>query len=100
VKEQGTSRPSFEKILFATDFSKLSLAALPYAQTIAEKHGSRLFVAHVIPFPPPSPRGSWDAMMADAERNENERMSQVALQLGGIPHEVLLQKGSVRLVLT
>jgi nucleotide-binding universal stress UspA family protein len=37
-----------KKILFATDFSPASEAALPYALTIARHYGSELCVAHVI----------------------------------------------------
>jgi nucleotide-binding universal stress UspA family protein len=36
-----------QKILYATDFSDASLAALPLVSTIAHKYGSRVFVANV-----------------------------------------------------
>jgi nucleotide-binding universal stress UspA family protein len=38
-----------ERILFATDFSKISAMALPYAAAIARRFGSSIYVAHVIP---------------------------------------------------
>ena len=37
-----------KKILYPTDFSKHSLAALPYAKEMAEKFGAELHVLHVV----------------------------------------------------
>ena len=42
------SRVAPKKILFATDFSPASEAALPYALALAGHYGSDLYVAHVI----------------------------------------------------
>jgi nucleotide-binding universal stress UspA family protein len=36
-----------QRVLFATDFSDASLAALPLASTIAHRYGSRVFVMNV-----------------------------------------------------
>ena len=38
----------FERILFATDFSRTSAMALPYAAAIARRFASTIYVAHVI----------------------------------------------------
>lgn len=101
MKERdATPQISFEKILFATDFSKSSRATLPYALSVAKKYSSRVFVAHVMAYPPPSSRGSWDVMMAKAEHDANEAISQVVAQLGGVSYEVLLLKGNVRIILS
>ena len=40
---------ALKNILFATDFSPCSDAALPYAASLARKHGATLHAAHVIP---------------------------------------------------
>jgi nucleotide-binding universal stress UspA family protein len=40
-----------KEILFATDFSPESLAAVPYAVSLAQEHQARLTVLHVIPKP-------------------------------------------------
>jgi len=40
---------SLKNILFATDFSGSSEAALPYALGLAMRYGSKVFVAHVVP---------------------------------------------------
>ena len=39
---------SLKNILWATDFSERSQAALPYAEAIARRYGSKVYVAHVI----------------------------------------------------
>ena len=36
---------TFDNILFATDFSKQSNVALPFALSIAHKYGSKIFAA-------------------------------------------------------
>ena len=44
-----------KKILFPTDFSEASLAALPYAVDIAQLFKAQIFVIHVVPlFPSPA----------------------------------------------
>jgi nucleotide-binding universal stress UspA family protein len=47
------SRLSLKNILFPTDFSPASRAALPFARTLAKIYGSTILVAHSIP---PEPR--------------------------------------------
>ena len=42
---------SIKQILFATDFSRASARALPYAVAIAEKYGAKLHAAHIAPEP-------------------------------------------------
>ncbi len=39
----------FHRVLFATDFSKHSLAAWPYATSIAQENEARLMLLHVVP---------------------------------------------------
>lgn len=43
--------PEFRRIVFATDFSKESLAALPYAVSLAEENAAHLVLLHVIEQP-------------------------------------------------
>jgi len=50
---QASLRLSFSNILFATDFSDASTAALPYARAFAKIYGSRILVTHAVtPHPP------------------------------------------------
>jgi nucleotide-binding universal stress UspA family protein len=46
------SRLSLKNILFPTDFSEASRAALPFAQSLAKLYGSTVLVAHSIPTEP------------------------------------------------
>jgi hypothetical protein len=40
---------AFKNILFATDFSEVSEAALPYVTAMSVRYGSMVHVAHVLP---------------------------------------------------
>ncbi|MGA7849436.1 MAG: universal stress protein [Terriglobales bacterium] len=42
-------RIALKNILFATDFSPCSNAALPYSLSVARRHGATLHAAHVMP---------------------------------------------------
>jgi nucleotide-binding universal stress UspA family protein len=46
---EAGKRIALNNILFATDFSPHSNAALPYALAIARQYGAKLFGAHVVP---------------------------------------------------
>jgi len=69
---------SLKNILFATDFSEASEAALPYAAATSRRYGSQLHVVHVlspasyiVPFAPESPvtvESMHDAARADAQQ--------------------------------
>ena len=85
----------FKNILVPTDFSKCSYTAMRYALLIARKYGSKLFVAHVVPNPLPTPRGSWNVTLDRADRAAQEAMTNCIAQLEGTSHEVLLRQGDV-----
>ncbi len=92
------TRVSLKNILFATDFSKQSDAALSYALSIARRYGSTVFAAHVIPDRPllaSPPIEAWEAMAAQAAPEAKESLLLLESQLNGIPHEMLLRKGHV-----
>lgn len=97
-KQAASTRVPLQNILYATDFSKHSNAALPYALSIARKYGSTLFVVHVIslsPFPYSSPTIAWQAMTDQAVREAKTAVKSLEPQLKGIPHEVLIRKGDI-----
>ncbi len=56
----------FKKIMVGTDFSESCKNALLFAITLAQKHGSKIFVFHMAPVPP-SPQYS----QADYDKNIN-----------------------------
>jgi len=88
---------TFDNILFATDFSRQSNAALPFALSIAHKYGSRIFAVHVIPPPPLGnfPTVEVQALGAQALREARKSMKQFDLGLHEIAHETLLKRGDI-----
>lgn len=95
-----TVRPqvSLKNILYATDFSRYSDAALPFALSIARKYGSKIFAVHVVslsPFTNSSPTQAWQALVAQGVREAQEAMSRVKGRWSHVPHETLLRKGEV-----
>lgn len=68
---------ALKNVLFATDFSRIADAALPYAVAIAHRHQGSLFVAHVLP------SELWEAPglpASDPTREANRRVAQQQLQ--------------------
>ena len=61
------ARISLKRILFPTDFSPASNAALPFALALARSYGSTLLVAHIIP-PRPYQEVSFDRLPAQDDR--------------------------------
>ena len=88
---------AFDNILFATDFSKRSSAALPFALSIAHKYGSMIFAVHVVAPPPlgTSPTLEGQTLAAQALREAHDSAKAQEPELGKIPHETLLRKGDV-----
>lgn len=91
----ASAQVTFKNILVPTDFSKCSDAAMPYALSIARKYGSKLFVTHVMSYPAPTPRGSWDVTLDGAERAAQKAMTDFVAQVEGTPHEIFLRRGDV-----
>lgn len=92
---------SLKNILFATDFSEASQAALPYAAAISRRYRSQLHVIHVM-----SPAGyivpsdpaaglTIDAMHEAALADARERMLTVASDLNTIPCHTYVREGEV-----
>jgi nucleotide-binding universal stress UspA family protein len=52
VPHESKQDPEFHRILFPTDFSEASRAALPYALTLAEESQAQLVLLHLIPLVP------------------------------------------------
>ena len=95
-------RIALNNILFATDFSPHSNAALPYALAIARQYGARLCGAHVVPsedylFTAPE---SWPAHIQRDEQLQQEVAARLEEQLRGVRHEVLFGVGDVWNVLS
>lgn len=94
----ATSHIAPKKILFATDFSPTSEAALPYAFSLADHYGSNLYFAHVIAleypdFPPPDERGTKLEEAREFTERELKRLLEASRQKG-ISCEPLIGDGT------
>jgi nucleotide-binding universal stress UspA family protein len=100
----ATSHIAPKKILFATDFSPTSEAALPYAFSLADHYGSNLYFAHVIAleypdFPPPDERGTKLEEAREFTERELKRLLEAARQKG-ISCQPLIGEGEIWNVLS
>ena len=98
------TRILFNHILFATDFSPASTAALPYATAIARHFGAKLYLAYVIPTDAYDliPSGERDTALENMRGHVEEQMGGLrgTALLRGLPHEVLIDHGHVWPMLT
>ena len=92
---------SLKNILFATDFSAASQAALPYAAAIARRYDSHLHIVHivspasyVIPSQPGHP-APHDAIHEAALADVRQQMETLASHLKTVPHHTYLREGDV-----
>ena len=88
---------AIKNILFATDFSPHSNAALPYALAIAHQYGATLYGVHVLAsddylFVAPE---AWPGHLQQEEQMQQEAASRLAEQLRGVPHHALCGVGDV-----
>jgi nucleotide-binding universal stress UspA family protein len=96
---QPTSRILLRNVLFATDFSNASAAALNHALSIARRYDARIYLAHVIrpdayQLVPPEAV----AMASEqTQRYAEQQMAQLLVsgRLRDIPHQVLLEQGEL-----
>jgi nucleotide-binding universal stress UspA family protein len=92
---------SLKNILFATDFSEASEAALTYAAAIARRYDSQLHVAHImspasyiIPSLPGDPV-TLDSIHEAARADVRQRMEAMASHLKTVPHHTYVREGEV-----
>ncbi len=87
------------KILWATDFSPFSEAALLYALAIARRYGAQIYLAHVIwedAFQMVVPEAV-ASMLKEAERHVENQMARLLVsgRFRGISHQVLILRGEI-----
>jgi len=93
---EASKRITLKSILYLTDFSEPSEAALPFAIEIARSFGATVNALHVLVpssvayMTPESPTSAieWQEEAAMAE------MQRVDAQLMGLPHETIVERGS------
>jgi nucleotide-binding universal stress UspA family protein len=92
---------SVRNVLFATDFSSTSEAALPYAAAICRRFGSTLHTVHVL-----SDTGllmmtggidyvSMGTLYEEAHTEAKEKLDQMADRLQGVPHRNHVRHGQI-----
>jgi nucleotide-binding universal stress UspA family protein len=85
------------KILFATDFSSYSNAALPYALGVAHKYAAKLYAVHVVStdaymFTTPE---TWPAVVEYQEEQQHIATARLEESLRGTPHKVVTAVGDI-----
>lgn len=89
-------------ILFATDFTSQSLAAFPYAYSIAERECARLTLVHVVqPAPPAIDAVVLPMIDADIAADANRQLLELVACYPAlpVPPEVLVLNGPVKMIL-
>jgi len=101
LEPKAPAAMALKNVLFATDFSATSDAALPYATAICRHFGSTLHAAHVL-----SDAGllmmtggvdyvSMSTIYEDAHTEAKEKLEQISPFLEGIPHRNHVRHGQV-----
>jgi len=100
IKNQAAAI-SIKNVMYATDFSCASEAALPYATAMCRRFGSTLHVVHVLPDTGPLIMAggldyvSLDTLNHDAQIVAQEKIKRIANRLGQIPFWTYLRHGEV-----
>lgn len=94
---EAGKRITLSNILFSTDFSPYSDAALPYAVAIAHQYGAKIYGAHVAAsedylFTAPD---LWPTHLQQDTQLEQEAKTRLEAQLRGVQHEALFGVGDV-----
>ncbi len=95
---EAGKRIALKNILFATDFSPCSEAALPYALSVARRYGATLHAAYVAPRDADlllMSQESWPAAVELQQNRIEEYLEHLEKQLHGLPHDFVTPKGNV-----
>jgi len=94
---QATTRIAFRSILFATDFSAVSDAALPFVLGLARRYDAKVIVAHVVPFTPVEGLATVppavDLDLEEQEVKQEFEMCDEAGRFEGVRHKFIVERG-------
>jgi nucleotide-binding universal stress UspA family protein len=104
LEEKSAAAVELKNVLFATDFSEASEAALRYVTALSLRYGSVIHLAHILPdvtllrpgAPDPAVIGS---IYEDAHSGAQERMQRLTDRLKGFPHAAYIRHGETCQVL-
>ncbi|MGA3294782.1 MAG: universal stress protein [Candidatus Acidiferrales bacterium] len=94
VKEAG-ARVTLNNILYLTDFSEPSEAALPFAAAVAREYGAKVYSFHVL-IPASYVYTTPELTAAGIEAQEEaaqQNMQRIESQLSGVSHEGVVDRG-------
>ncbi len=105
LEQQSPTAVAVRNILFATDFSEASEAALPYAAAFSARYGSQIHLTHVLPevtflrpgVPDPAVIGS---TYEDARSGTREKMRRLARRLKDYSHSTYVRHGEIARVVS
>ena len=105
LEERPQTAIAINNILFATDFSEVSEAALPYAAALSLRYGSGVHIVHVLPEstlvrPSPIDPALFGTIYEQAHSEAQERIQQLSDDLRGYPHRTYVRRGNVCEVLS
>lgn len=92
---QEGQRIALSNVLFLTDFSEPSAAALPFAAMIARSYGAKVTALHVL-VPSVSTYVALEmsaSVLDDQEDLAAAEMEKLEAQLAGLPHEAIVERG-------
>lgn len=98
-----TTRISIKNILFTTDFTMFSLAAVPFVVAFAKRYGATVLVTHVLPEEARLPVAV-ESLPPEQDLNrsvalqEMERLERSGV-LGGVLHESIIERGKFSMVM-
>ncbi len=90
VPEPDEDGLAIRKVLFPTDFEQPSLAAFPYAISIANKNASQLILLHVVTPKPVPPHLSWETAIKISEKRQLESLDATRRLRALIPKDAVL----------
>jgi nucleotide-binding universal stress UspA family protein len=91
----ASARITLKSILYLTDFSEPSEAALPFATAIARGYDASVYALHVL-MPAPYVYSTPEltaAAITGLEEGANQEMQKVESELAGLPHETIVERG-------
>ncbi|HEV2696388.1 MAG TPA: universal stress protein [Terriglobales bacterium] len=105
LEEKTETAVELKNLLFATDFSDASQAALPYVTALSVRYGSTIHLVHVLPevtflrpgAPDPAVMGS---IYEDAHSDAQEKIQRISDRLKGFSHMTHVRHGEICEVLS
>jgi len=100
LEQESTTAVAIKNILFATDFSEASEAALPYVAAFSSGLGSQVHLTHVLPEVTFLRPGAPDAaaigsIYEDAHSSAQEKMRRLARRLQDYPRRAYIRHGEI-----